>query len=175
MTMTRRAWLEGLLSALGLAAIAGPAGAQAGYPPPPPGIAPPGYSDPTRQHFEILRQQENDRRSFDAFQRSQQSETDRNLETLRRQQREQRRTLDAMRRGASLDQAVTTALVALKAAGDEDEPWAEDAQRLGLIEALATEGVHVAPRLGRMRISPHVYNDEQDVEKFVATFRRLAF
>lgn len=45
----------------------------------------------------------------------------------------------------------------------------------GLIEALAAEGVHVAPRLGRMRISPHVYNDEQDVEKFVATFRRLAF
>lgn len=109
MTMTRRAWLEGLLSALGLAAIAGPAGAQAGYPPPPPGIAPPGYSDPTRQHFEILRQQENDRRSFDAFQRSQQSETDRNLETLRRQQQEQRRTLDAMRReGRAADEARTS-------------------------------------------------------------------
>src|SRR5215831_8613809 len=28
----------------------------------------------------------------------------------------------------------------------------------GLIGALAEEGVHVAPRLGRMRISPHVYN-----------------
>jgi len=26
----------------------------------------------------------------------------------------------------------------------------------GLIEGLATEGIYVAPRLGRMRISPHV-------------------
>jgi selenocysteine lyase/cysteine desulfurase len=32
----------------------------------------------------------------------------------------------------------------------------------------------VAPRIGRMRISPHVYNDEDDVDRFVATFRRLA-
>ena len=45
----------------------------------------------------------------------------------------------------------------------------------GLIEAMAAEGVHVAPRLGRMRISPHVYNDEQDVETFVRTFKKLAF
>lgn len=45
----------------------------------------------------------------------------------------------------------------------------------GLIEAMAAEGVHVAPRLGRMRISPHVYNDEQDVENFVRAFRKLAF
>lgn len=44
----------------------------------------------------------------------------------------------------------------------------------GLIEALAAEGVHVAPRLGRMRISPHVYNDEADVEAFLRAFRRLA-
>ena len=35
------------------------------------------------------------------------------------------------------------------------------------------EGIYVAPRLGRMRISPHVYNDEQDVDRFLATFRRL--
>lgn len=109
MTITRRAWLEGLVSALGLAAMAGPAAAQAGYPPPPPGIAPPGYADPTRQHFDILRQQESDRRSFDAFQRSQQRETDRNLETLRRQQSEQRRALDAMRReGRTADEARTS-------------------------------------------------------------------
>ena len=33
---------------------------------------------------------------------------------------------------------------------------------------------HVAPRLGRIRISPHVYNDEEDVDRFVAAFRRLA-
>ena len=41
-----------------------------------------------------------------------------------------------------------------------------------LIEDLAAEGVHVAPRLGRMRISPHVYNDEADIERFVAALRR---
>ena len=45
----------------------------------------------------------------------------------------------------------------------------------GLIEAMAAEGVHVAPRLGRMRISPHVYNDEQDVDAFVKAFKKLAF
>src|SRR5581483_5340816 len=28
----------------------------------------------------------------------------------------------------------------------------------GLIEGLAEEGVHVAPRLSRMRVSPHVFN-----------------
>jgi selenocysteine lyase/cysteine desulfurase len=43
-----------------------------------------------------------------------------------------------------------------------------------LIARLAAENVHVAPRVGRMRISPHVYNDEEDVDRFVATFRRLA-
>lgn len=44
----------------------------------------------------------------------------------------------------------------------------------GLIEALAARQVHVAPRLGRMRISPHVYNDEADVTAFLAAFRALA-
>jgi selenocysteine lyase/cysteine desulfurase len=43
----------------------------------------------------------------------------------------------------------------------------------GLIEALAAADVHVAPRLGRLRISPHVYNDEADVDAFLAAFRRL--
>jgi selenocysteine lyase/cysteine desulfurase len=43
-----------------------------------------------------------------------------------------------------------------------------------LIERLAVEQVHVASRVGRMRISPHVYNDEEDVDRFVATFCRLA-
>jgi selenocysteine lyase/cysteine desulfurase len=42
-----------------------------------------------------------------------------------------------------------------------------------LIDRLAGEGVYVAPRLGRMRISPHVYNDEQDIDRFVEVFRRL--
>jgi selenocysteine lyase/cysteine desulfurase len=44
----------------------------------------------------------------------------------------------------------------------------------GLVERLAAERVYVAPRIGRLRISPHVYNDEDDVDRFVATFRRLA-
>jgi selenocysteine lyase/cysteine desulfurase len=38
----------------------------------------------------------------------------------------------------------------------------------GLVEGLAGEGIYVAPRLGRMRISPHVYNDEADADRFVA-------
>ena len=41
-----------------------------------------------------------------------------------------------------------------------------------LVERLAAEHVHVAPRVGRMRISPHVYNDEDDVDRFVEVFRR---
>jgi len=41
--------------------------------------------------------------------------------------------------------------------------------RLGnLIAALAGEQIYVASRLGRMRVSPHVYNDEADVDRFVA-------
>ena len=44
----------------------------------------------------------------------------------------------------------------------------------GLIERLAHERIYVAPRVGRMRVSPHVYNDEDDVDRFVAVFRRLA-
>jgi selenocysteine lyase/cysteine desulfurase len=42
----------------------------------------------------------------------------------------------------------------------------------GLVEGLASEGVYVAPRLGRMRISPHVYNDEVDVDRFVEVLGR---
>jgi selenocysteine lyase/cysteine desulfurase len=41
----------------------------------------------------------------------------------------------------------------------------------GLIEALAARSVYVAPRLDRLRISPHVYNDEADVDRFLAAFR----
>jgi len=44
----------------------------------------------------------------------------------------------------------------------------------GLIERLAGERVYVAPRLGRIRISPHVYNDEADVDQFLDAFRKLA-
>jgi selenocysteine lyase/cysteine desulfurase len=42
----------------------------------------------------------------------------------------------------------------------------------GLIEGLASENIYVAPRLGRMRISPHVYNDEIDADRFVAALTR---
>jgi selenocysteine lyase/cysteine desulfurase len=43
-----------------------------------------------------------------------------------------------------------------------------------LVERLAVDNVYVASRLGRLRISPHLYNDEEDVERFVGAFRRLA-
>jgi selenocysteine lyase/cysteine desulfurase len=50
----------------------------------------------------------------------------------------------------------------------------QDGKLSGLIEGLASEGVYVASRLGRMRISPHVYNDEVDADRFVeALARRL--
>jgi selenocysteine lyase/cysteine desulfurase len=39
-----------------------------------------------------------------------------------------------------------------------------------LFERLAAENVYVASRLGRLRISPHVYNDETDVDRFLAVF-----
>lgn len=42
----------------------------------------------------------------------------------------------------------------------------------GLVEGMASEGVYVAPRLGRLRISPHVYNDEADVDRFVEVLAR---
>jgi selenocysteine lyase/cysteine desulfurase len=43
-----------------------------------------------------------------------------------------------------------------------------------LPKRLAAESVYAAPRLGRLRISPHVYNDEEDVERFVEVFRKVA-
>ena len=50
----------------------------------------------------------------------------------------------------------------------------KDGMPAGLVEGLASEGVYVASRLGRMRISPHVYNDETDADRFVeALTRRL--
>jgi selenocysteine lyase/cysteine desulfurase len=50
-----------------------------------------------------------------------------------------------------------------------DEGLASD-----LVEGLAAEGIFVAPRLGRMRISPHVFNDEEDADRLVAALvRRL--
>jgi selenocysteine lyase/cysteine desulfurase len=48
----------------------------------------------------------------------------------------------------------------------------KDGMPIGLIEGLATEGIYVAARLGRMRISPHVYNDEADADRFVTALVR---
>jgi selenocysteine lyase/cysteine desulfurase len=41
----------------------------------------------------------------------------------------------------------------------------------GLIERLAAKHVYVAPRVGRMRISPHVYNNEADLDRFANVLR----
>jgi selenocysteine lyase/cysteine desulfurase len=48
----------------------------------------------------------------------------------------------------------------------------KDGLLANLVQALASEGVHVAARIGRMRISPHVYNDEEDADRFVAALER---
>ncbi|MBR1150190.1 aminotransferase class V-fold PLP-dependent enzyme [Bradyrhizobium sp. JYMT SZCCT0428] len=42
----------------------------------------------------------------------------------------------------------------------------------GLVGGLASDGIYVAPRLGRLRVSPHVYNDEADVDRFVEVLAR---
>ena len=36
----------------------------------------------------------------------------------------------------------------------------------GLVERLAAQNIHVAERGGTLRVSPHVYNDEADVDRF---------
>ena len=41
----------------------------------------------------------------------------------------------------------------------------------GLVDRLAARGIHVADRLGVMRVSPHVYNHEGDVAAFAAALR----
>ena len=48
----------------------------------------------------------------------------------------------------------------------------KDGMLAGLVEGLASENVDVASRLGRMRISPHVYNDEADADRFVEVLAR---
>lgn len=43
----------------------------------------------------------------------------------------------------------------------------------GLTERLAEQGVYAAARLGRLRVSPHVYNDEEDCARCVAALRTI--
>jgi selenocysteine lyase/cysteine desulfurase len=48
-----------------------------------------------------------------------------------------------------------------------------DGMPAGIIERLEAEKIHVAPRVGRIRISPHVYTDEHDVDRFTAAVARM--
>jgi selenocysteine lyase/cysteine desulfurase len=48
----------------------------------------------------------------------------------------------------------------------------KDGMPKGLVERLASEGVYVASRLGRLRVSPHVYNDEEDADRLVAALAK---
>ena len=48
----------------------------------------------------------------------------------------------------------------------------KDGMPSGLIEGLASEDVYVAARLGRLRISPHVFNDEADADRLVGALAR---
>ena len=48
----------------------------------------------------------------------------------------------------------------------------QDGLPAGLVEGLASEGIYVAARLRRMRVSPHVFNDELDADRFVAALTR---
>jgi selenocysteine lyase/cysteine desulfurase len=41
----------------------------------------------------------------------------------------------------------------------------------GLVASLAAANVHAAPRIGRLRLSPHVYNDEEDIERLVSALQ----
>ena len=43
-----------------------------------------------------------------------------------------------------------------------------------LIKSLAAEHIYVAPRLGRMRIAPHAYNDEFDADRLIAALKQHA-
>jgi selenocysteine lyase/cysteine desulfurase len=48
----------------------------------------------------------------------------------------------------------------------------KDGMPAGLVGELAADGIYVAARLGRMRISPHVFNDKADADRFVAALAR---
>lgn len=85
------------------------------------------------------------------------------------------------RRLSALTRRIADGLAGLNAVQVLDEPVrAPHVLSLGfangmppdLIPALANEQIYVAARLGRMRVSPHVYNDEVDVDRFIGAMRR---
>jgi selenocysteine lyase/cysteine desulfurase len=43
----------------------------------------------------------------------------------------------------------------------------------GLVDVLAANKIYVAQRLGRLRVSPHVYNDVADIDRFITAFHRF--
>ena len=43
-----------------------------------------------------------------------------------------------------------------------------------IAQALGSDNIHVTARLGRLRVAPHVYNDETDIDRFVAAFQHHA-
>jgi selenocysteine lyase/cysteine desulfurase len=47
-----------------------------------------------------------------------------------------------------------------------------DGMPADLVAELASQDVYVAARLGRLRISPHVFDDEEDADRFVSTLGR---
>jgi selenocysteine lyase/cysteine desulfurase len=48
----------------------------------------------------------------------------------------------------------------------------KDGMPADLVKALAGEDIYVAARLGRMRISPHVFNDEADADRLIAALAK---
>lgn len=126
MTETRRSILV-LLA--GLVAAPQAALAQAGYAPPMPGQAPPSFSDGARFNEELLRQQQIQRQQFDSFQRSQQRESQRNLDTLSRQQRDQRRALDDIQQGRLAHERRVTGQRRLQVQGRRARRPLTDAER----------------------------------------------
>ena len=49
----------------------------------------------------------------------------------------------------------------------------EDEDADDLAAALLQRDVHVSARQGLVRVSPHFYNDEEDIDRFLGELRRL--